>query len=394
MEQPLRDRRQFWPTQLLVAPDAVHDPLTERVISRLKGHAEIHFLEERGDPLRSSGGAEVEADEVQRFNRGKRQLMLTRHQGAWLKACPGTSGHVCCNLWIVNPGEGCPLDCTYCYLQTYLKRNPTLKLYTNTDAMLQEIGERASREPNRLFRVGTGELMDSLVWDDLTDLTLELVPFFARSSNLVLELKSKDSYVENLLALRDEHQGKTVVSWSVNAREVSERDEAYTATLEQRLKAASLVAEAGYRVGLHFDPLVHFDGWEDGYRDVIREIFSVLSPRSIAWISISSLRYKPELQEMMMARFPQSRLPFGEQFLAKDRKIRYVQPLRFQMIDFVHRELKAVDEQMPVYFCMESAAAWRHVTGGLPAAGSELTEVFSRKGRLPILTSDNELTCG
>lgn len=380
-----RDKSAIWPRRLFVAPDALNDEMTERVISRLP-EAEVTHLESSADPIselqlhaKQAEGGENE------FSLGKRWLLLTRHKGDWLKACPGTNSHVCCNLWVVNPGEGCPLDCTYCYLQSYLKRNPTLKLYTNTDDMCEAIRQRAEKEPNRLFRVGTGELIDSLVWDELTDLSLQLVPFFAKMPNLVLELKSKDTAIGNLLDMRDVHNGNTVVSWSVNAPEVTARDEAHTANLEERIDAAVLVAEAGYRVGLHFDPLIHFDGWEDAYRDTVRYIFSRLDPAHVAWVSVSTLRYRSEMQRVMIERFPESRLPFGEQFLAKDGKLRYVQPLRLQMVGFVWKELKAIRSDMPVYMCMESSAAWRQVNEGPPAAGSELVEIFSRRGRLPVL---------
>jgi hypothetical protein len=60
------------------------------------------------------------------------------------------------------------------------------------------------------------------------------------------------------------------------------------------------------------------------------------------------------------------------------------------MLNFVWRELKAIREELPVYMCMESSAAWRTVSGGNPLAGSELVEVFSRRGRLPILQSTSE----
>ncbi len=384
MTQAARARTGTWPEKLLVREEALDDPMTKRIIDKLSGHAEISTFSDSGDPLSEIAASEGVSD-AERFTRGKRTLLLQHHKGAWLKACPGTSGHVCCNLWIVNPGEGCPFDCTYCYLQSYLKRNPTLKLYTNTSSLLEEIERRATAEPNRLFRVGTGELIDSLVWDDLTEQTLEFVPFFARIPNLLLELKSKDDYVENLLSLRDQHQGKTVVSWSVNARSITERDERSTASLSQRIAAAEKVVDAGYRVGFHFDPLVHFEGWEDEYRDTISAIFSRIPAERVAWVSVSSLRYRPDLQEMMLARFPESKIPFGEQFLAKDRKIRYVQPLRFRMLHFVRDQLLAVRKELPVYMCMESSTAWRQITGGAPVAGSELSEVFSRKGRLPIL---------
>ncbi len=370
-------RRGFWPETVYYTEEALADPLTERVLARLPADIPRERLANRFDPL--SGES---ANAAERISKGKRRLLLTRHLGHFLEACPGTQDHVCCNLWIVNPGEGCPMDCTYCYLQSYLARNPTCKLYSNVADMLHEIATAARREPGRMFRVGTGELIDSLVWDDLTDLTLELVPFFAQYSNLTLELKSKFSFVENLVLLKSEHRGRTVVSWSVNAGEVNEQDEAFTAPVSERIDAACRVIEAGYRVGIHFDPLVLFEGWQDGYRDLIRYIFSRIEPKDVAWVSISTLRYKPEMQTTMRRRFPESKIPFGEQVLASDRKLRYVQPLRFKLMNFVWKELQAIHSSLPIYMCMESAAAWRTIAGEPPARRSELVEIFSRNGAL------------
>jgi spore photoproduct lyase len=381
-------KKNIWPSKLLISPESADDSLTKRIISRLP-QAEVIHLDSSGDAISeqaidtiSAGPGESDADT---FTRGKRMLQLTRHKGSWLKACPGTSSHVCCNLFIVNPGEGCPFDCTYCYLQSYLQRNPTLKLYTNTKDMLAELRLKIESNPERLFRVGTGELIDSLVWDEISDQSMELVPFFASFPNAVLELKTKDNFVDNLIALKNEHLGQTVVSWSVNAKSITEKEELNTARLDERLEAAAKVAEAGYRVGFHFDPIIYFEGWEDEYRDTISQVFKAVSPKDIAWVSLSTLRYKPELQAMMMQRFPESSLPFGEQFLAKDKKIRYLQPLRLKMQRFLWEELKSHDKSIPTYMCMESSTAWRNISGSSPAAGSELREVFSKRGRLPII---------
>jgi spore photoproduct lyase len=200
-----------------------------------------------------------------------------------------------------------------------------------------------------------------------------------------LELKTKTDNVDNLLSLRGEHRGKTVVSWSVNAKSVTENDEAHACSLAKRIDAACKVVEAGYRVGFHFDPVIHFEGWEDEYLETIKYIFSRVSPQNVAWVSIGTLRYKQEMQSIMMDRFPESRLPFGEQFLASDNKLRYFQPLRFRLINFVWNELKSVSTEMPVYMCMESSTAWREIAGGRPTAGNELVEIFSRRGKLPIV---------
>ena len=366
--------------KILVDKSVRDEPLVKKVVSRMP-KASVEEVGSTNDPLRELASKDL----AQAFKQGKRQLMLMPYKGDWLRACPGTSQHVCCNLWTVNPGEGCPLDCTYCYLQSYLERNPTLKLYTNISDLLIAIEKKVQAEPSRYFRIGTGEVIDSLVWDSLTDSSKELVPLFARLPNAALELKTKTAEISNLLDMKDEHNDGTVVSWSMNAREVCEKDEANTASFDDRLDAARRVQEAGYRVGIHFDPVIHFSGWKEAYSKAVREVISSLDPKRLAWVSVSTLRYKPSMQRTMEERFPNSKIPFGEQFLAKDGKMRYLQALRFKLVKHVWNEIKQLNSDIPAYMCMESSQAWKTIAGGPPVKGEELREVFSRKGRLSVI---------
>lgn len=374
--QAKADAPLLWrPDKIFLNAEAVQDPMTKRILSRLP-QTPVEILSGNKETLPEFC---AQLDVASRIAAGKRALHLSHHRGSWLKPCPGTTQHTCCNLWVINQAQGCPFDCTYCCLQHYLQRNPATKLHTNTAPLFSELKSRFQAEKSRLFRVCTGELTDSLALDSYTDFSLELVPFFACFSNALLELKTKSSFVDNLIRLQKEHNDRTVVSWSVNAHEVVEADEAGTAPLEERIKAAARVVRAGYRVGFHFDPLVPFAGWEEAYRAAIRMIFEAVPAKRTAWVSISPLRYHPDQQQLMTSRFPASRLPFVENFAAKDNKLRLFQPLRLKMIRLVWEELKKIDDRLKVYLCMESRAAWQAVGVRCPGQSELLSEVFGRK---------------
>jgi spore photoproduct lyase len=132
-------------------------------------------------------------------------------------------------------------------LQEYLANNPTMKAFTNVADAMAEIDVVLRAHPQRSFRIGTGELADSLALDPLTALSRQLVPFFADRPNALLELKTKTDCVEELLNM--DPKGRVVVSWSVNAPQIIAAEEHGTATLEERLGAAQLVQNAGYKVG-------------------------------------------------------------------------------------------------------------------------------------------------
>ena len=74
---------------------------------------------------------------------------------------------VCCNYYIVNLMKNCIYDCSYCFLQGFLENNPLLVAYVNVEDFLGELDAAFHAHPDRTFRVGTGELADSLALDDL-----------------------------------------------------------------------------------------------------------------------------------------------------------------------------------------------------------------------------------
>ena len=340
-------------------PDAVwiegsedDSALARRVRARLSG-TPVHVVDDLGV---------AEPDD---FAAGKRRLVVQRHRGTFLQHCPaGTTGMVCCNYLVMSFASNCPFDCSYCFLQDYLTNNPAVKVFTNVADGLAEVDAVLRAHPERTFRIGTGELADSLALDHLTDLSSELVPFFADRANAVLELKTKSDCVDNLLRL--DPKDRVVVSWSVNAPAIVAVEEAGTIPLEDRVAAAARVQAAGYKVGFHFDPLIAHDGWEDGYRDAIELIFGRLDTRRVAWVSLGSLRMTPRLKAAIKARPRRGQLLTTELVPGADGKERVWRGLRVKMYRRMLEWLRQVDDRMPLYICMEPAGVWEKVFGAAP----------------------------
>ena len=304
------------------------------------------------------------------FGKGKRQLFLQRHRGDFLKKCPGSEGQVCCNYFVINFASNCPMECSYCYLQEYLAENPALKVFSNVDDLLGEADQLLSKHRRFFFRIGTGEITDSLALDPYIGFCAEVVPFFAEQPNVLLELKTKSDRVEGLLDL--DPKGRVVVSWSMNPQRVIDADEQLTASFEERVAAARRCQEAGYKLGFHFDPMIEYPGWEEDYRGMVERIFSMVDHRRIAWISMGVLRNTPGLKRIMRERFPDSRLVSGEQVLCPDSKMRYFQPLRVGMYRKMLRWIRAASPTVFVYLCMESKEVWEQVFGFAPSCEKEL----------------------
>src|ERR671918_1035605 len=119
-----------------------------------------------------------------RFGAAKKKLFLTRHKGEFLKKCPGSEGQVCCNYFVINFASNCPMDCSYCYLQEYLADNSALKVFSNVGDLIAEADCTLKKHRSVFFRIGTGEITDSLALEPYTGMVGEIIPYFAEQPNV------------------------------------------------------------------------------------------------------------------------------------------------------------------------------------------------------------------
>lgn len=359
----------FKPEVIYVEEGAEAYGLTGEVLNRLPGV-----------PVEKISDTDSVIDEIKRtsrdvFGTAKRRLVLSRFKGSFIKKCPGASpGMVCCNYYVVNLLKNCIYDCSYCFLQEFLNNNPLLVAFVNVEDLLAELEGIFKAHPDRTYRVGTGELTDSLALEPILPYADFLIPFFNKSGNAVLELKTKSDRVEGLLGGKD--PGNVIVSWSLNPREIVDREEKGTPSLDRRLQAIRSCANHGYRIGVHFDPIIIFPGWEKAYRELIRELFQAVSPAQIEWISLGSFRYHSALKKIIKDRHPATRLLTGEHVPGKDGKFRYLRPLRNQAYEAIRGWLKEYSGELNIYLCMETREVWEGVTGKLPRADEKLDLFF------------------
>jgi len=360
--------------KILIHPDAADAELTHRILGNLPDV-----------PVESADDTAFERQILgMTLTRGKRILVLTIGRGSLVKPCPGTSDpYLCCGYTVVNQQTHCPMDCTYCILQNYLER-PAITVHVNTREILRQIGVLLESQPDRFFRIGTGELTDSLALDPITEISRDLLGFFSPRQNALLELKTKTGCVSNLLA---QPVRRAVVSWSINPPGVVKAEEHLSASLDQRLSAAKKCAEAGFLIGFHFDPILLVDGWEQAYDGLVDCILSEVDPSRIAWISIGSLRFPPALKDVVEARFPKSRITAGEMIRGLDGKMRYPKPVRLELYRRIVGRIREKSPDVFVYFCMEARDVWERVMGRAPDSNEDLDRQFteSLKRRYPEL---------
>jgi spore photoproduct lyase len=335
-------------------------PLARRVIERAASVAPVSFVTDGREVARPI------ADVADSFAAGKRRMVIVRRRSPFMMACPaGSAEFACCGYLVLTLASNCPMDCSYCFLQEYVADNPSFQLYANYDDAFAEIDKLSASAPARHFRIGTGELADSLAMDSLTGLSIDLVNFFAARENLTLELKTKTDEIENLLTV--DPKGRVLVSWTLSPSRVFEACEHRTASPSARIAAARRVLEAGYRVAFHLDPMIAYPDAERDYVDLMDELFATISPAKISFISMGGLRMTPGLRAAARRRFPKDAMLLGEDVLSEDGRYRAFAPMRIRLYKILAAKFKSAGAEVPSYLCMEKSSVHERVFGAPPA---------------------------
>jgi spore photoproduct lyase len=311
----------------------------------------------------------------QQFDKSKKNIFITRFKGQFFKRCPGTHQKMaCCNYFVLNLGLQCNMNCSYCYLQSFIN-SPLMTIYSNIDEALQELDTMTKEFSGLSFRVGTGEVIDSLSLDPLTLYSRKLINFFKSRPHLTLEFKTKSNYVDQFLDIAS--PGNVVVSWSINPQYIIQSEEHGTASLKKRLEAAKKCLFKGYKIGFHLDPVIWHPEWKQNYFSLVQDITSVFKPEDVPYISLGALRFQTEQRWIMKQRFPlNSLVNTAEMFEGKDKKLRYDQELRNEMFEFIIKTFKNYSTDWNVFLCMESPETWLSTYESMPRKIQGLESLF------------------
>jgi spore photoproduct lyase len=177
--------------------------------------------------------------------------------------------------------------CDWCYLKlTYRAAYPFITVKVQYDLIREKIIKRMN-EAETPIMFNSGELADSLSLEHLTGAAQEFIPLFATLKNGYLFMLTKSTNVDSILDL--EHNGHTIIAWSMNNAEVSRRFEIGAPCFEDRLEAAYKVQKAGYPLRIRLDPILPFDGWKEAYAGTLRRICEKVAPDRM---TLGTLRFE------------------------------------------------------------------------------------------------------
>jgi DNA repair photolyase len=170
---------------------------------------------------------------------------------------------VCPNFYVLSHANGCAFTphCSYCYLKSsfwYLREQ---RVYVNAEAMVAEAASWIRRDGLESYVLNMGNLSDSLVFEDVRPVMGRLVDLFRREAEekgrphtLLVVTKGGPAECTNLFTERPSRN--VVVSFSINEPEAARIHESGTPSTAERLRAARLLRDRGWRVRIRIDPMI------------------------------------------------------------------------------------------------------------------------------------------
>ncbi|HMV36842.1 MAG TPA: hypothetical protein PKM44_11645 [Turneriella sp.] len=285
--------------------------------------------------------------------RDTRNVFIALKRGAMVKEAPPAYGYGASDLhYYYVHAYNCVYECEYCYLQGYFS-SPDLVFFVNHGDALEEMQQIAAahRGKKRVW-FHAGEFSDSLALSHISGELPYYWKFFQDNPDTWLELRTKSVNLSVLRSLPP--LPNVVVSFSLATEPQAAAYDRETPSVEQRLAAMQRLRDMGFRLGIHFDPIIYAEDFADKMQVIAGQIRKVVGYEAIEYISVGAVRFAKDVYREARSNYADSQM-FARHFIqGADTKMRYIRPLRLHLIETAQAMLKKHGcPEEKIYICME-----------------------------------------
>ena len=229
----------------------------------------------------------------------------------------------------------CLYDCRYCFLQG-MYRSAHHVLFVNYEDFQSDIGRLLEGAGGTDCWFFSGYDCDSLALDPVTGFTGAFLPFFAGHPRARIELRTKSTQVRGLL--RRKPLANAVIAFSFTPEEIHRSLEHGVPAVGRRLDALVRLHQAGWPVGLRFDPLIYREDFRQLYRRLFRQIFTRIDGSRLHSVSLGTFRLPRGYFRNIARLYPDESL-FAGAFTERDGMLSYEHALEQDLTGFCTGEL-------------------------------------------------------
>jgi spore photoproduct lyase len=293
----------FQPDRIYFEPRALDYPLGRKLYQRYQGRG-IPILETTShNQVRGIPGE----TELQKYRHAKNTLVVGVRKTLTFDSSKPSAEYA------LPLATGCMGHCHYCYLQTTMGKRPYVRVYVNLEDIFAAAESYIRKRYPEITRFEAACTSDPVGIEHITGSLKKAIEFMGQQEHGRLRFVTKYSNVDSMLDA--DHNGHTRFRFSINADYVVKYFEPGTDPLHERIQAAGKVAKAGYPLGFIIAPLFRFEGWEDGYTQLLQNLRESLPETSFSDLTFEliSHRFTQTAKRIIQEHYPKTKLEMNEE---------------------------------------------------------------------------------
>ncbi len=307
---------------------AVRDHQRTQEIIRRHPHAPIVEIEHQG---------EVFNPRAQNFRLQKANpalIIAGKHQRRVLAAPQGYGLGGSYNYYFSHM-LNCLYDCRYCFLQGMYPSAHHV-IFVNYEDFADSINTLVKQHAGEGVWFFSGYDCDSLAYEPVTGFAEYFVPVIANTENAWLELRTKSTQIRQLLKLQPCE--RVVTAFSFTNAHCHEKLEYGVPSIAKRIRAMKSLSDAGWPIGLRFDPLVYHQNYRRAFTELLQQIVSEIDPDRFHSISLGAFRLPKDNFRQINRLYPEQPL-FAQNLELNNGMMSYPLRLEQTMVSDCENEL-------------------------------------------------------
>ena len=236
------------------------------------------------------------------------------------------------NFYYTSSIINCVYDCEYCYLQgVYSSGN--IVIFVDIEKVFEEVEELYNKLKTLYLCISYDT--DLLAIENICGFSEKWYYFIEDKKDLKIELRTKSGNIDKFLNLKP--LDNFIVAFTLSPENLALKNEKYTASFKNRVKAIKELQEKGWKVRICIDPLIYSDNFEENYGQMIEYLFNEIDKEKVIDISIGVFRISKEYLKKMRNQNQNSEILYYP-FECVDGVYTYSDKTKSYMINFIKEQ--------------------------------------------------------
>ena len=313
---------------------------TKQILSRFKKKINIVYCDHYGEIFN------IKSQNF-RIQKKKPALILAKKEGKKLHNVPNSFSIGGKKNYYFSHMLNCIYDCEYCFLQGKHMSAHYL-LFVNYEDFFIEIEKKIKQNHFEKSYFFSGYDCDSLAFEGVTGFVESFLPIFEKNKNAFLELRTKSTQIHQIL--KHKPIDNCIIAFSFTPESISKLIEHKVPSVEKRITTMKKLADAGWKLGLRFDPIIPACNFAKIYENLFKNIASNISKEHIHSISFGMMRFPKKMFKKMIKENPNKKIN-SLNFENRNGIYSYRKDMEKKLENIIVKKLKKYMKNIPIYKC-------------------------------------------